>query len=429
MTQNKKERIINVKIANNELNKLDYPSENYDVSKYNFYVWAEDIPFQIPLNTNPRQQDLKKKVAKQIYKSLTQSWTRKDIEKHSIEINWGLFGLQNNGIDLFAKNVNYDQQNGSLQINFGTEDELFGDINGGHTLRVIQQAVSETNTKIENQCVEFNVFVGTAIRDHLIEIAEARNTTANVKEVSLYNARGDFREAKEFFGGMFFENRINYDENGSGDLQFVDILSILDALNVKRYPNDEKPSATKQALLKNLLLEPNFCDPYRTIAKDIFGDENNLGLYDTIIKNFNTDWNYDIDYQDFISQNRRSKVKPKEVQLYFNHSNDTVPYKIPEGYIKPIFSALRALLVYDHDANEYRWMDGINPFEVLNDTQPDMEAVIYNQKQLFTPHDFGVKSEPYFRTYNIVKNYTRDKVMEKQQKIIEQLMKDKNSKS
>ena len=58
-----------------------------------------------------------------------------------------------------------------------------------------------------------------------------------------------------------------------------------------------------------------------------------------------------------------------------------------------------------------------------------MEAVIYNQKQLFTPHDFGVKSEPYFRTYNIIKNYTRDKVMEKQQKIIEQLMKDKNSKS
>lgn len=90
--------------------------------KYVFYVKASDVPEGIPMATNPRDQKLTSGVAQAIQESL--------------ESNDGYFHLKNRGIVLSAKSCTYNNATKKVTINF-TDESLHGNIDGGHTYKII----------------------------------------------------------------------------------------------------------------------------------------------------------------------------------------------------------------------------------------------------------------------------------------------------
>ena len=148
----------------NSFQVLLNPVGNNDSKKYIFYVKVDDVPLGIPMATNPRNQKLTSSVAKAITESLLS--------------NDGNFYLKNRGIILSASKLEYDPERAEVTVYFDNT-LCHGNIDGGHTYRII----CEYQGKKLNQYVQFEVMTGV---EGIIEnLAEARNTSVQVDELSL----------------------------------------------------------------------------------------------------------------------------------------------------------------------------------------------------------------------------------------------------
>ena len=69
------------------------------------------------------------------------------------------------------------------------------------------------------------------------DLAEARNTSTQVKEESIANLKDYFDIIKKAVDGETFKNNINYVENDDGDIDISDILALLFMFNIDAYPD------------------------------------------------------------------------------------------------------------------------------------------------------------------------------------------------
>ena len=131
--------------------------------KYRFYVNVNDVPEELKnwMDTNPRDQNLETNVARAIRDSL-------------LEDNKS-FHLWNRGILLSASKVVYDNRSGLARIVF-ENPEVHGDIDGGHTLKVIL-AQREKRGSLPEQYVEFEVIVGVTAPEDLKRFSYRPNYT------------------------------------------------------------------------------------------------------------------------------------------------------------------------------------------------------------------------------------------------------------
>ena len=95
------------KVQGKTFRKLDDPFLNGESKKYVFYVKASEIPIDIPMNTNPREQKLSSQVAKAIEDSLCS--------------NDRAFHLKNRGIVISAASVTYNNQKEEVTIEYTDE--------------------------------------------------------------------------------------------------------------------------------------------------------------------------------------------------------------------------------------------------------------------------------------------------------------------
>lgn len=102
--------------------------------KYVFYAAVKNIPTDIPMGTNPRDQKLTTNIAKGIQESLVS--------------NDGNFHLKNRGMVISALSVNFNNKTNELIIFFENEHE-HGNIDGGHTYKIIQKSVYEKELNID----------------------------------------------------------------------------------------------------------------------------------------------------------------------------------------------------------------------------------------------------------------------------------------
>ena len=120
---------ITVKFPVKSFRKIPNPLANSSNSgesipeMYQLIVDVKDIPDNIPMDTNPRKQNLDTKVAKKIKVSLLSETDRN-------------FYILNRGILLSAASIVYDNINNIVTIAF--DDPLVhGNVDGGHTYKVI----------------------------------------------------------------------------------------------------------------------------------------------------------------------------------------------------------------------------------------------------------------------------------------------------
>lgn len=335
-------------VKRDSFKRLDDPFENGLSKKYVFYAKVTDVPEGFPMGTNPREQKLNSGVATDI--------------KNSLESNDGYFHLKNRGIVLSAKSVHYDNKTCDVTIDFGSKDEtdMYGDIDGGHTYKIICEG-KEGNY---NQYVQFEVMTG--VEDIIAQLAEARNNSVQVDAKSMAELRRQFEPIKEGLEGMPFYNRIafkqnqlEFDDDGK-KLKMIDsreIVAILSMFNIEKFDTVHPIQAysSKAAILKIYLENPEYYRKFVNVAPDIFD------LYDIIECEFASAFN---EGGGRYGRKAYSGYKNNKVVGKSKFFGRDLYYKIPDGIIYPTLAAFRCLLIENKETGKFEWKNGIDPAKV-----------------------------------------------------------------
>jgi hypothetical protein len=330
------------------LRKISDPGGRYDT--YFALVPVEEIPEISVEDTNPREQNLKSKVAREIRQSLLQ---------HD-----GHFHLLNRGITLSVANAVYDNKTEKLRLDFDVRG-IHGNVDGGHTQKVIRDTVSsrdwidfkqsreDFNEKVMQQYVRYEILTGLT-PELLVKLAETRNTSVQVKDYSLDNLAGKFTWLKEQLAD--YSHVIAYKENEKKPVNVRDVISILTLFNLELFPNNQSKHPVQAYSSKIRPLElfesnPNSFKKLRPIMKDI------LALYDYIRARMKAIYNDEGGkFLKWESIDQKSSMS-----FYFDSTLETTDYKVADGMVFPILGAFR-FLVRDRN-DEFSWkVDDVRRF-------------------------------------------------------------------
>jgi len=376
--------------------KMISPYGDNGPQKIRFYAALSDIPEALTewMGTNPREQDLTSTVAKAISMSIHQD--SKD------------FHLKNRGILLSAKTADFvpseqDASFGTVSLVF-ENPALHGNVDGGHTLRLILASHGEEN--LPEQYVEFEVLVG--IND-LMPIAEARNTSVALDMRTMEEMKGSFDVLKsilsdvEIHGDRFFDRvelKMNQQLEEHNHIDIRMLISIILMFNQELFPTpqdlavDEHPPVQmygnkEAALTKYLSLgggEPESRNEAIRKMAPIMVDI--LNLWDTIERELPQ-----------VNAKKYSRLpfveKSKSPVSLF--SNSQLKYIVPQSIMFPFAAAFRALVYIDNNGN-YGWLT--DPFKAWEASKESMVMSLFDTLKGFknNPTTPGRK-EIYWRQY------------------------------
>ena len=383
--------------------KFDDPFESEDnfsgPTKYRFYAHVKDIPEELLnwMDTNPRDQNLKTDTAKAIIASL---------ENDAVPY----FHLWNRGILISADSVTFDNRKNLVEINLDTPT-LHGNIDGGHTLKIIiecQHKVSDgILSKMPNQYVEVEVIVGL---DSPEGLAEARNTSVAVDLKSMEELRKSFNTLKDilnpcYIDGNHYIDRIEFHQNQmrskneKNPIDIREVISILNMFNLSLYPNDRDSShpiqsfSGKEVGLERFLhagLDKDASDEacrearekilkqMAPIIPDIFI------LWDTVERHFT-------DASELIGKRygrKKYSNYDKETRPPALFSNAPLDYSVPRGILYPLVAAFRALISVD-ESGQYCW--SVPPLKAWDETKATLagHALATSEELANNPANIG----------------------------------------
>lgn len=316
---------------------------------------VKDIPDNIPMETNPREQKMTTNVAKKIRESLLNTG----------ELD---FYLLNRGILLSAKEVSYSNYSNEMTICFEDFD-VHGNVDGGHTYRTIL----EYRDQLEPGRQYVKIEILTGIEGIFQSLAAARNTSVQVQDKSIAELENRFDIIKNALAAESYMPRVFFKENDSGDIDVADLLAILNMFNIDRYSGkDAFPVNSYSSKKKCIDLYINDHrqygesqnNPYVKMAgimPDIFR------LYDAIEVGMNRFYRQKNANGRYGSTKGVQVPKPgQELQSkFFCNSLDAAS---PNGFIYPILGAFRALL----EERDGRYVWKANPFDILEKVGPEL---------------------------------------------------------
>lgn len=342
--------------------------------KYICYLEAATIPQELQnwSDTNPRDQKMTTDVAKSIVASLEEN-----DDFHEL----------NRGLLFSVESVHYDNRTELLTIEL-TNNDIHGNIDGGHTLRAIFKAQAE-NKNLSNRYVFAEFFVGLSSP---VELAAARNTFVQVDLKSQEELKKSFDILKEILTPFPFEQRIAYHMNQhyNEGIQIIDvreIITILNMFNQNLYPvhgqyglsGDGQPIQSytgKEISLKKFLNQgkekrEQILKNMRPIIGDIFQ------LWEAV-------------EQEFPRKVQNGK-KPYGVKKYSKYDKGKkvvghslfyqadLAYLVPKGIVYPVAGAFRALVLEDPVTGVYSWKK--NPLAVWEVLGDRLAAIVWDEKE------------------------------------------------
>lgn len=255
-------------------------------------------------------------------------------------------------VDKFA----YDNKTGRVKVTL-SDPEIHGNIDGGHTLKIILTK-QKNNELLFEQYVFFEFFTGISSP---VELAEARNQSAQVDQRSIEELNRSFEPIKAALKNESFYNRIAFKQNEHvGDKNVIDvreIIAIMNMFNQKLYPKggDAQPIQSytgKEASLNRFLKlkdsQEQIVKNMTPIIPDIFG------IWEMVETTF-------ADKGNTVNRTYRRKKMSKYVDenAIVNYSifgNQPMNYVLPKGLIFPIVAAFRALVKVDESTQLYSWV-------------------------------------------------------------------------
>ncbi|WP_339309775.1 AIPR family protein [Paenibacillus sp. FSL k6-2145] len=349
-------RVESLRKIPNPYGQIDPVTKKQTPETYITLVDVREIPDNIPTQTNPREQNLRTKVAGRI--------------KEGLIGDNNAFFLLNRGLLLSAKEIKFDNVNSMLTIFFENE-ELHGNVDGGHTYKTILQN-RESIEPGKKQFVKLEILTG--IEDIFEDVAAARNTSVQVQDSAIAELKDKFDVIiKETVKNEPFSELIAYKENEEKPIEVGEILTVLHMFNLEKYPDMSGMPVTsfsgKQACIKNYIetydnnmVNQQKHNPYykmRNVMVDIFK------LYDEIESKM------DRKYREAHSNGAYGRIKGVDcIRSKTKYYGNTIEYRSPKGFIYPIVGAFRALLVEKND--QYEWREGANPFEYFDELGKDL---------------------------------------------------------
>ncbi|RKJ43157.1 AIPR protein [bacterium 1XD8-76] len=320
--------------------------------KYVCYVRLQDVPekFEEWMGTNPRDQKLTTNVARDIAKS--------------IESGCKNFHEKNRGIVMSVDKFDYDNKTGKVKVTL-TDAEIHGNIDGGHTLKIILEKQRDCELLFE-QYVFFEFFTGISSP---VELAEARNQSIQVDQRSIEELNRSFQPIKEALKNESFFDRIAFKQNEhAGQKNVIDIreiIAIMNMFNQSIYPlrGDTQPIQSytgKEASLNRFLRLKDSRDQIiknmTPIIPEIFN------IWEMVETTF-------ADKGNSVGRTYRKKKMSKYVDEYTVVSYSTfgdkpMNYVLPKGLIFPIVGAFRALVTVNKSTQVYSWK--LSPEKVWN---------------------------------------------------------------
>lgn len=341
--------------------------------KYICYLEAATIPQELRgwSDTNPRDQKMTTDVAKAIIDSLEEN-----DDFHEL----------NRGLLFSVESVHYDNRTELLTIEL-TNNDIHGNIDGGHTLRAVFDAQT-AGRDLDARYVFAEFFVGLTSP---VELAAARNTSVQVDLKSQEELKKSFDTLKSILAPLPFEQRVAYHMNQHCDegVQIIDvreIITILNMFNQNLYPvlgqqglsGDGQPIQSytgKEVSLKRFLnqgKEPReqILENMRPIIEDIFR------LWEAVEREFpqkvkNSKRQYGV--------KKYSKYNRGEIVGRSLFYQSDLIYLVPKGIVYPVTGAFRALVSIDAATGKYAWKK--DPLDVWNVLGDRLAAIVWDEKE------------------------------------------------
>lgn len=339
-----KTKTVEIKVDKNAVRTLEDPQSKGHKTMY-AYVRIADLPLDLPLEVNPRNQNTHSRVAREIASGLLDETD--------------VFHVLNRGMTITVLSAKYNNASEKLSLEFA--GNYYGVLDGGHTFSVIKEQVEKHKDTPENERPDFfNAYVKLEIIEGvrsslLVDLARARNTSAQVKDESLANLSGSFDWLKDILAKTNFGNKVAYKENEDDITHPIDIREIIGLLTLfhPSFQETENPPvigySSKGRCLELLREEPKGYEMLRPIIPDI------LELYDYVQKNFPPMYESIGGFSALDEDKRKTasvkfakvtEVKKIENGFPLEYLGDTAYYRIPSGWTYPIVAAHRALVSY-----------------------------------------------------------------------------------
>lgn len=340
--------------------------KNSQIKTHFLFVPLKNLPINLPTGPNPRQADLKAKPCVQMLETL-----EKDPE---------LFTDCNRGLFLIAEKVYYPNKNEKkIVIDFGEDEEgniKGGLVDGGHTYAVLKKTIE--NEFLADLPIFITIIEGAD--QFATKLARARNTSVQVKENSMANLTDEFKEIKKALGK--YSEKIIYTENENVTNEkaiypIEDLTALMTALNITLYDAEHHPtvSYTGTATCFKKWLNKKNRSSYEMLYQIL---PSIIEIYEYLYINFE-EYAKKAGIKRFggingIEKERGRGKNKNKIEIKLPFTENIVKYKLANGFILPIFSALRFLL--KEEENNLVW--SIDPKIFLDKHAPKLISKIIN---------------------------------------------------
>ena len=307
---------------------IESPSQK-GVTTYFVYLNFRDLPSNLPMEVNPRQPKMTTAVAKSLINAVKSPDTD--------------FDINNRGIVIVAKQFKFTPNQNLVSLDLGDDPQNYGILDGGHTYKAIIDNRDQIPSGLD-KFVKLEIIVGEQLT--VSRIADARNTSAQVSDIALFELDDKFDLIKDSLSNEQYASEIAYKDNENKRIPIAELIRLMFTFNIKRFPDDSTAPVSaysgKQAVFKDYQKE--------------FGTDNNIyeklapflpdlvDLYELIQKELPNKYQ---EYKNSEGKNAafgRIRGVEGSGSYYTDFTEQSINYNISTGFLMPIFGAFRALL-------------------------------------------------------------------------------------
>lgn len=304
-----------------------------------------------------------------------------------------LFHLLNRGCLILAKKAWYDNQTKTLHFIIDSEDE-HGMVDGATTDRVLgllkkQVSNADFSTLKDSEIpdcykeayLHVEIIAGDIGADLRIKLADARNTSEQVKEFSLLDLGHEFDWLKDILEKSELRGRVRYRENDQQPVDVRTVLALLTLFHPTWLKDGEKEPIVaytgKGAVLDNYN-KPDWIEGYKKLEPVVVDI---LKLYDYIHAKFQEQYMKSSGSHSKLG--RRTEVryisdakKAKELPI----TRMTTQYVLPDGWLYPLLASLRVLLDWPKSGRgQVKWTT--DPFRYFDTHGWELVADLIDQSE------------------------------------------------
>lgn len=353
VTQTKFPKEFRVPVSQDHLRTIKAPNAEH-LSIIHAFVKIKDFQTgELPDKINPRSHE-KLKMKSRIPKAILET----------LEETPELFHLLNRGCLILAHKAWYDNKTKILHFIIKSQDE-HGMVDGATTDRVLMHAKQEVScadfealqedeipAHLKESYIHLEIIAGRVDDDLRIKLADARNTSEQVKEFSLEDLGHGFDWLKDVIEDSEFQGKIRYRENEPKPVDIRTVLAFLTLFHPKWDEDEREPLIAYTA--KGTVIDYYRKDEWRgryEILSPVVTEI--LRLYEHIYVKFQPQYmkafgkhsklgkRKEVRYID-PGKNPRKKRPPKKLPL----TGQKTRYVIPDGWMYPLLAAFRALLCW-----------------------------------------------------------------------------------